>query len=276
MFNFFTVIKYVLLVLLIFAFAGCKSQRPTYYLPGFDFKLFSHSPASELAAAVEADDTDRISAALIAEKDSINYMEPKFGVTLLSLAVVNNKPIGSRMLLAAGADPNARSPKYGYTPFLNVCEYYDQFKFKNWGDMITLLLDHGANVNDSCMIPQRNGGIIVDTQTRRALDQPLAWGKVGILKLLLDRGAKLNVYPKRGTESVLVRSMANIDVFRYLLIEKQVPIPDYAVIRQEGGRYEKKMTLKELLVESKSGWDPKKSAVYKEVLAYLDSHPASQ
>lgn len=267
--------KYFLVVQLLFVFTGCESQKPTQYSPGFDFNLFVHSPVHELSAAVEADDSDRVKAALTSEKANINYAEPKFGRTLLSLAVVNNKPIALKRLLDAGANPNARTSQYGYTPFLDACEYFDIVNFKNWGEMLAIMLDYGANVNDSCKIIQRIGET-VDTLTERTLDQPLSHGTIDMLKMLLDGGARLDVYPKNGTRSVLVRSMYNLNVFRYLLIEKHFPIPEYAVIRQAGGPNEKKLSLKDLLIESNIGRSPKHSAVYKEVLAYLDDHPTNQ
>ncbi len=179
------------------------------------------------------------------------------------------------MLLDAGANPNARTSQDGYTPFLDACEYFDIVNFKNWGEMLALMLDYGANVNDSCKIIQRIDET-VDTLTERTLDQPLSFGTVDMLKMLLDRGARLDVYPKTGTKSVLARSMYNLNVFRYLLIDKRVLIPEYAVIRQAGGPNEKELSLKDLLIESNIGQSPKYSVVYKEVLAYLDHQPTNQ
>jgi hypothetical protein len=92
---------------------------------------------------------------------------------LLTLAVVDNKPLASKMLLEFGANPNLRSPHDNLTPFLAACQYFG-FKFENWREnwreTLALLIDYGANVNDSQTTVQHNGPY-ADTVTKTAHDR---------------------------------------------------------------------------------------------------------
>jgi ankyrin repeat protein len=260
--------------LLLFAFNGCKSQGSTIYGPGFNFALFRHTPVRELAAAVEADDTARIRAAIAVAKGDIVYQETKFGNSLLTLAVVDNKPRATKMLLEFGANPNLHSPHDNPTPFLAACRYFD-YNLKNWKEnwrqVLALLIDYGADVNDSQTMIQHNGPYAY-ALTKTALAYVVTFGTVEIVKLLLDKGARLDIYPKNGPGSILFLSAHNPDVLRYLLIEKGVPIPDYPVIREEGTVNEKKLSLKELLVENTIGENSLRREQYNEILAFLDRH----
>jgi len=243
-------------------------------MPGFDFALFRHTPVRELASAVEADDTARIRAAIAAAMGNIDYQEPKFGNSLLTLAVVDNKPLATKMLLEFGANPNLHSPQDDLTPFLAACEYLD-YNLKNWREnwrqVLALLIDHGANVNDSQTTVQHNGKYS-HTLTVTALEYVVRFGKVDVVELLLDKGARLDIYPKNGPSSILVLAAYNLDVLRYLLVEKGVSIPDYAVIREEGTVNEKKLSLEQLLVEDSVGENSHRREQYNEILTFLDKH----
>jgi ankyrin repeat protein len=144
--------------------------------------------------------------ALVSSKDSLGY-------TPLHLAAKYNHPEIVALLLANGADVNARSgalhvtdfsetQHYGDTPLmLALLSYYHK-------EVVELLVTHGADVN----IALSNG----DTPLSRAIDRNLAYdvklllanganpdgegavsqaaraGKVEILKIMLDYGADPN------------------------------------------------------------------------------------
>lgn len=259
---------------LLFALIACENRRSTIYSPGFDFALFRRTPVWELAGAVEADDTARLRAAIVAAPGNIDYQEAKFDNSLLTLAVVDNKSLAAKMLLEFGANPNLRSADNNLTPFLAACQYFD-YNFKdwreNWRKVLALLIAHGANVNDSQRTIQHNGPY-ADTVTNTALDYVVRFGPVDVVRLLLDNGARLDIYPKNGPKSILFRATYNLDVLRYLLIEKGVPIPDYIVIRNEGTSKKKKLSLGQLLVEHSAAANSRQRPKYNEILAFLAKH----
>ena len=72
-------------------FSSCQ-----IYAPGYDFRLFENTPASELAEAVEKQDTAKINILVKKYIYNLNYRENKFGNSLLTLAIVNNKLLSAK------------------------------------------------------------------------------------------------------------------------------------------------------------------------------------
>jgi hypothetical protein len=261
--------KLLLILMLALSFNACESQISHQYSPGFDFKLFRHTPVSELADAVEADDPARVRAAVHREKANLDFKDEKFGNSLLTMAVFNNKVLAAKVLLDSGANPNLRSAKYGLTPLLAACEYgivWDKPRLELLGYLIT----HGGNVND-CEVPLTGNHVNSNTLTNTALVFLIKSGNVAAAKLLIDNGAKLDIYPKDGPRSLAFHAaiVPRLDILRYLLIEKSVPIPDYVVIRNEGERTEEKISLRQLLMERQDSDDPTKEKLRSEILQFL-------
>jgi hypothetical protein len=91
--------------------------------------------------------------------------------------------------------------------------------------------------------------------------------------MLVDSGAKLDIYPKDGPRSLayLATLSPRSDILRFLLIEKGVPIPDYAVVRNKGERNEQKISLKQIIMDRGASNDPTQEKDRKEILEYLTS-----
>ena len=261
---------------LLIVVSSTHCQSPVKYPPGYDFALFKDSPVRELAKAVEKDDSSMIIRALKLEKPSINYQEPKYGSSLLLLSIMNYRPTAIKLLLEFGADPNLRSKEDNSTPFLTACEYGAnanyQYAAQSWQSMFVLLLDHGANVNDSSTRVRTNNGVKYDTVTTTALEYLVEFSSLDVIKLALEKGARLDIYPRNGTRSILVSASHNLPVLKYLLEKKGVPIPDYAVIRQAGTPAERKITLRDLLVEKAATIRPEEHGILNEIEDFLAAH----
>jgi len=90
-------------------------------------------------SAAEKGDLAKVKA-LIAQDPSLASSKDKTGATPLHLAAKENHKDVAEFLLASGADVNAQD-KYGFTPLdLALSSYH-------YIDVVTLLLDKGANVN---------------------------------------------------------------------------------------------------------------------------------
>ncbi|MGH2646044.1 MAG: hypothetical protein ACRDE8_00690, partial [Ginsengibacter sp.] len=63
-----------------------------------------------------------------------------------------------------------------------------------------------------------------------------------------------------------------LDILRYLLIDKKLPIPDYCVIRNEGSSKEKKITLRQLIYERREVKDFHQQKLENEILLFLKDH----
>lgn len=244
----------------------CKCQ---VYAPGFDFNNFKNTPVYDLAKAVESDDTVKISKILLIDKKNIDFKDPKFGLSLLTLALINNKNNSVKKLLSSGANPNLISPVDNTTPFLSVCEtYYD---LNNGPAILSLLIQYGADVNSVQVTEVKNSAGQPYIYRMTALEFLCSSGTLEAVKILVDNGADLNVYPKNGFESLITQANFNsqLDILKYFLIEKKVPIPDYCVLRNEGTPDEEKITLTQLLNERMLKMDEHQLQIKQEILDFL-------
>ncbi|MFY7936930.1 MAG: hypothetical protein ACOVOQ_06120 [Flavobacterium sp.] len=78
--------KKLLLLFFISNFCSCNFEQE---IPGFRFDNFENTPIWDLAKAVRDGDIDEIKNQVLNKKVNIDYQESYFGMTLLSLAIVN-------------------------------------------------------------------------------------------------------------------------------------------------------------------------------------------
>lgn len=250
-------------------FIVSKVAAGQFYAPGFDFALFDNTPGQDLARAVEKQDTQKIFQLVRVEKANINYREAKFDQSLLTLALFNGKYNSVAKLLELGADPNLVSTHENCTPFLSACEYFNHNS--NMADILRLLIQYGANVNyvQFEKIKQPSGSEVVLKRT--ALIYLCNYGTLDCVKLLIENGAKLDIYPKDGEHSIIYEASLNarFDILDYLLIEKKVPIPEYCVIQLPGTKKERKITLREIVENWKRLMDNHQKKLQSEILQFL-------
>ncbi len=244
----------------------CKCQ---VYAPGYDFKNFKNTPAYDLAKAVEADDTVKISKILQTKKENIDFTDPKFGLSLLTLAVIDNKNKSISSLLNLGADPNLKSPIDNSTPFLNACKYY--YDLDSGITILSLLIRYGADVNAvHIQILENPGGGTYKFQ-QSAVEYLCSFGTLEAVKVLVDNGADLNAYPKNGEHSLAFSASINkeLNILRYFLIDKNIPIPDYFAIRNAGQSDEEKTTITQVLNRRAFLMDEEQLKIRQEILDFV-------
>jgi ankyrin repeat protein len=247
--------------------ACCQCQTKGY-LPGFDFSLFRNTPAALLARAVESEDTASIHKYVLANTSLLNYQEEKFGNSLLALAVVNNKKLSVSSLLDLGADPNLIN-RYGKSPFLCACAY--QIELENPKEMLLKLLSHGADVNSTATDTTTDESGRRKNRPATALQLLCSFGTLETVKILVEHGASLVNYGKNDSAILSKATIAgNLEILKYLMIDKKAPIPDYVVIRQPGTRNARKMTITDILTESNFAAGAQNTEyLVPEILAYL-------
>ena len=99
--------KYAFILILILGCLSSCSQNDGL-APGYKWELFKNTPNWELAKAIKQEDTVAILEIVKQKEININLQEPKFGRTLLMLAVGNDKFYSTQALIAARADLNIR------------------------------------------------------------------------------------------------------------------------------------------------------------------------
>jgi ankyrin repeat protein len=116
--------------------------------------------------------------ALLAEDPQLIGSTDTRGFSPLIIAVYNDAPEVTELLLAGGADPDAQDAA-GNTALMGVC-------FKGYAGLFHRLLEAGANVH----VRNSNGAT--------ALTFAATFGHIGFAEALLQRGASVAVADARG------------------------------------------------------------------------------
>jgi uncharacterized protein len=171
-------------------------------LRGWDIELYEHTPAWDLAKAVYEQDTTEIEELCKNDNKLVSIREPRFGMTLLSWAVVNSRYYSAIALLKCNADPNAKESN-------NVTPFSRSTGNKETSNYLKLLLKYGGNVNYIQKLDSIN--------TFTALEQAAATNFENT-KILVEAGADIN-YSDDSITSALSQAViyGTIDVVAYLL-----------------------------------------------------------
>lgn len=205
---------------LIFTLFSCTSRDTTVdktNMNGYDFRLFQGTPAWTLAKAVEDDDTSEIVSIITKNKDLLEAREPKFGQTLLQVAVKTLKFNSVKTLVNLGADPNNQDKYDGSSPFMEAANILllDNGEYGSNPKYLVLLLKHGGDPN-----AEQKGVRRADNSTRYT-PLLLAWGTgyLAYVKLLVDAGANVNYINEYGMNPLgqAVISSQNPDIVLYLI-----------------------------------------------------------
>lgn len=199
-------------------------------------------------------------------------------MSLLSLAIANNKKESFDYLLKLGADPNIVSGnEKNTTPLIlaidlaqNCDNYY-----------VTKLLENGANANFSFKYKYNNiikrasplfSAIEADDETGNFC--------IEMVELLCNHGASINIWDfdvfSSFKEDVIYKCLfsKNMLALRYFIIDKKIKIPEYVYItgqlKVENTKY---FTLEEMLTsdEYKFEFYPENEKAKQEVLDFINN-----
>lgn len=153
-----------------------------------DYRVFQETPAWELAKAVQDGRVSRIKSIIQEDSTLINYQEPRFGETLLMLAIWNDDYNSFITLLENNANVNIYDTYDGTSAIILTCEYNLGKKY------VEKLLEYGANPNDIEIGDRRKGNSTRYTPLRGAARR----GDIESVKILLRAGADVNHYDEFG------------------------------------------------------------------------------
>ena len=174
-----------LIIFLLIILVGCSKEQD--YI-GMDYRIFSNTPAWELAKAVSRDDVYAIQYQIENIGIPINYQDPKFGNTVLMNAIMNRNYKSIEYLLKLGADPNL------YNDTIKNVGSNSVILASKWAVspyILSLLLEYGGNPNSFCKGYEiRPFGKKVPFR-KSALDFA-AEDDVEKVKILLNAGADIN------------------------------------------------------------------------------------
>jgi uncharacterized protein len=244
--------KIFTVILLSIAFISCSHEDLG---PGYRWDLFKNTPGWELAQAVKKEDEATIHEILQSGKVNINFQEPKFGRTLLHLAVGNDRLISTGALIQEKANVQIRDFS-GDQPIHEAVNYIS-FK-KHTLDILNLLIKHGSNVNS--------------ISAKGSYKVPLegAVSDLNCAKLLLKNGA--DPYYKQDSTYLIWQSLLifnekdNIYVARDMIVKNKMKIPDPITYTFPDHM---PLSIYNLLNEAKFPGDPEKEKAKEDILHYL-------
>jgi uncharacterized protein len=167
-----------------------------------DYRIFKNTIAWDLAKAIHDEDTDAIRQTVAKNKRLINFADPKYGQTLLGLAVYNEKYKSVEVLVELGANPNAFNNYDGKTPLMEAASI-DNNKSGPDSRFLILLLRHGGDPNLAQKYVDYNGGSFGQTP----LSMACKLGALDYVKILIGAGANINYKSYNGGATVLQSAM---------------------------------------------------------------------
>lgn len=180
--------KKILFIILLPVLIGCynrDAQIDKDKLTGNDFRLFQDTPAWELAKAVEDENTSKIERIIKTGNVDPDFVEKRFGSTLLALSIMNNKYLSAKVLLKEGANPNKNDNYRGSTPMISAA-------INDNPEYLYLLLKNGGDPNskeNSPLSKTKDNARTTPLNAAISLSETKTLEKV---KLLVEAGADIN------------------------------------------------------------------------------------
>lgn len=182
-----------------------------------DYRLFQGTEAWEFAKAVEDQDISEIEE-LVSGGIDVDYREPKYGNTLLMLAVKNKDKKSVRKLLELGADPNKPNKYDGQAAIIDAAEITPSLIPDT--EILELLLDHGADPSFVEPGPLSRGVYTRQTPLIVACRYTDNFTRTGIekVKVLVENGADINYRNEFGRSALgMAMSFEYYNIALYLL-----------------------------------------------------------
>jgi hypothetical protein len=177
-----------------------------------DYRIFQGTVAWDLAKAVHDDDADEIKQLVSKNKLLVNVVDPRYGQTLLGLAVYNEKYNSCKALVESGADPNAFNNYNGNTPLMEAADVDDPNSGPDPRYLI-LLLKHGGNPN---LVQKYTDYAGATGQTPLIIACKL--GALEYVKILIHAGANVKYKNDTGISILYAATLSeNPDIVIYLI-----------------------------------------------------------
>lgn len=204
----------IIYIIIFFIFLSCNDTNKsikTNNLKGNDYDLFKNTPVWELSKFVKEEDTLNIVKEVKKSKLNIDFQEPKFGNTLLMLAINNSQYNSVKTLLKLGADPNKPDMYNGETSVIYAANNNDP-KF------LQLLLEYNGNPNAIEIGKSKDNDDVKITALLASIN-PLDSNSLRKVELLVEKGADINYFDEGKSDLPLAEAInaRRMEVVLYLL-----------------------------------------------------------
>lgn len=177
------------------------NEMKSYDIVNYEFKERSNYDGSPLYLAVSGKYKPEIVKLLIENGANVNWNNNYDGISVLTQACIYTNMIKGninipRLLIENGADVNIHD-KQGRSPIVYVCRE----NIPTYYDLVNLLLDNGANVNDiqeynnisKTSNKNDDNTLLILECSKKSSDI-----NIDVINLLLERGANINAKNKAG------------------------------------------------------------------------------
>lgn len=233
-------------------------------LLGYDYRLFENTLAWDLAKAVRDEKIEEIKRIAESKKNILDFQEPRFGNTLLMLAVFNQNYNSAKALLELGADPNKHDNYDGTSPMILSAGI--QNRGEDNTKFLKLMLAHGGNPNDEEVGVRRKDNSTRKTPLLVACSDNLTEVEpMAKVKLLVEAGADITHKNEFDWTALKEANVGDhFDVMLYFL-ERGADYTSPFYIHPDG----KKMYLVDLMRYDEFPLDSKKYADKMKVVEFL-------
>jgi uncharacterized protein len=259
--------KRYLYIILMALFISCNN-----YLPGFDFENFKGTKAYKLAKAVENQDVKKIEEIVKGDNNLIDFLDPKFGHSLLMLSVANGLDKSASKLLALGANPNKKSSPTETNSEVTTAVFIacnKIYKRNCKTHILEILIKNGGDINDKIDVRYVNAKYVTkETPLMIATNSNC----INLVKKVVELGADINDYNYLNGKGPLSNCIIhdNIDILEYLVIERNAEIPSYVFIRPaHNNTPREELTLIEFLNEQTYSKNSKNEKYKTSIINYI-------
>lgn len=270
--------KYIIKLFFILTFFNCckkadlindKSTSKMKELDIAKAEFFKGTPAFELVNAIRDNDDKKIYDILKKIKNNIDCKDVHNGYTALMYATIYKKNNAIKILLENGANPNLNSDKDKVNAFFFALNNTNKMTNECNTDVLNLMLKYGANVNNHYTLYSES-----QKSQNHILNIACTKGCLNIVKLLVDKGADINYYDNKYENSPVLMALYqdNLDIVRYLIIERKAKIPKVLFTRNEDeteSGEEEKVDLKTFLNEQDYTNNPLNNKIKNEIISYI-------
>ena len=249
--------KIVFVIILFQVLTSCWSEKRNFL--GTDIELWEDTEVWDFARCISEGQFEKAEQLILQNHINVDYREPKFGETLLSWAVLNDKVEAVFFLVDHGANPNSHNTYNGVSPIIEAAGGFSSI------EILRYLLLHGGNPNDYVKE--------YETLTHgRSIKTPLiaaAFISLEKTKMLIEAGGDANFAVEPGYTAFCQASLGiKKDVLEYLLLNCKIDFKKTYIVTLDTGDT---LHLKELIEKDKVAYQ-QDSMTIKRILAYLDEH----
>ena len=246
---------FVITIILLQVLTSCQSRKQNYL--GTDIELWKDTEVWDFARCISDGRFEAAEQLIIQNQINVDHREPKFGETLLSWAVLNDKVEAVKFLINHGANPNLHNTYNGVSPIVEAAGGFSSI------EILRYLLLHGGNPNDYV---REDETLSYD----RSIKTPLmaaAFTSLEKTKMLVEAGGDANYAIEPGCTAFYQAALAmKKDILEYLLLNCKIDYKKTYIITLDTGDT---LCLKEIIEKDKVAYRQDRITI-KRVLRYLD------